>query len=65
MTMQDYIDEIPADQRAAFGRLRTTITGNLPPGFEEALSHGMPGYVAPHSRYPAGYHCDPAERLPI
>lgn len=44
-------------------RLRKTITDNLPKGFKEEMSYGMPGFVVPHSKYPPGYHCDP--RLPL
>ena len=25
----------------------------------------MPGYVVPHSLYPAGYHCNPSDPLPF
>jgi hypothetical protein len=27
------------------------------------MSYGMVGYVVPHSKYPAGYHCD--QKLPL
>ena len=45
-------------------RLRETLLTHLPKGFEETMSYGMPAYVVPHSLYPAGYHCKPAEPLP-
>jgi hypothetical protein len=45
--------------------LRETVLGNLPEGFEEAMSYGMIGYVVPHRLYPAGYHCDPKLPLPF
>lgn len=38
---------------------------NLPEGFIAAISDGGLGYVVPHSLYPAGYHCKPAEPLPF
>jgi Domain of unknown function (DU1801) len=61
-----YIQEIEDDnRRAAFEQLRETVLGNLPDGFEEAMSYGMIGYVVPHRLYPAGYHCDPKLPLPF
>ena len=33
--------------------------------FIAAISYGGLGYVVPHSLYPAGYHCKPAEPLPF
>jgi hypothetical protein len=29
------------------------------------MNYGMLGYVVPHSRYAAGYHCDPTLPLPF
>ena len=58
-----YVAQLPEDRQTAITALRTVIKENLPPGFEEAMSYGMIGYVVPHSRYPGGYHCDP--RLPL
>lgn len=29
------------------------------------MSYGMIGYVVPHTKYPAGYHCDPKLPLPF
>ena len=61
-----YIQDIEDDKRrAAFEQLRETVVGNLPDGFEEAMSYGMIGYVVPHRLYPAGYHCDPKLPLPF
>ena len=61
-----YIQDIEDDnRRAAFEQLRETVLGNLPDGFEEAMSYGMIGYVVPHRLYPAGYHCDPKLPLPF
>ena len=61
-----YIQGIEDDKRrAAFEQLRETVVGNLPDGFEEAMSYGMIGYVVPHRLYPAGYHCDPKLPLPF
>jgi hypothetical protein len=29
------------------------------------MNYGMIGYVVPHSKYPAGYHCNPEQPLPF
>ena len=62
---QEYLDSLPADRRAAVSQLRDTIVNNLPKGFSEGMGYGMLGYAVPHSRYPAGYHCDPKQPLPF
>lgn len=62
---EEYIDEMPADRREAFKKLRTIIKKNLPKGFQEVMGYGMIGYVVPHSKYPAGYHCNPKLPLPF
>jgi uncharacterized protein YdhG (YjbR/CyaY superfamily) len=65
ITPKQYVDQLPADRKEAIEKLRKTIQGNLPKGFEEAMSYGMIGYVVPHSIYPDGYHCDPELPLPF
>lgn len=62
-TIQEYLDEVPADKIDAFNKLRETILANLPMGFVEGMVYGMIGYIVPHSVYPKGYHCDP--KLPL
>ncbi len=64
-TIQQYLDELPADRRKAITELRKTIKKNLPAGFREGMGYGMAGYVVPHSKYPPGYHCDPKQALPF
>ena len=65
-TVAAYLKALPDDRRAAMTKLRKTVKGNLPPGFQEVLgAYDMPSYVVPHSRYPAGYHCDPKQPLPF
>ena len=65
ITPEAYIAEIPADRQKAFSKLRSVIKKNLPKGFKEAMTYGMIGYCVPHSKYPAGYHCDPKQPLPF
>lgn len=62
-TIEEYIRELPEERKEAVEKLRKVIKENLPEGFEEKMTYGMPGYVVPHSLYPAGYHCDP--KLPL
>jgi len=65
MTVENYIEQLPDDRKAAIQHLRKVFTDNLPSGFQECISYGMIGYVVPHSIYPAGYHCDPKLPLPF
>ncbi|BBH22373.1 hypothetical protein Back11_37180 [Paenibacillus baekrokdamisoli] len=62
---EGYISQLPEDRQEAMERLRTTIKGNLPEGFEETIAYGMIGYVVPHRIYPSGYHANPKEPLPF
>jgi len=63
LTVEEYINQIPAERREDFSMLRKTILENIPKGFEEQMSYGMIGYVVPFSIYPKGYHCD--QKLPL
>ena len=62
-SIDEYLAGLPPDRKDAMSGLRKVILENLPAGFEETISYGMIGYVVPHSKYPAGYHCNP--RLPL
>lgn len=64
-TPSQYFEGLPADRRAVMVALRKVIASNLPRGFAEVMQYGMPGWAVPHSRYPAGYHCDPTQPLPF
>ena len=64
-TVNEYIDTLPEERKAAITKLRKTIKANLPTGFEEVMSYGMIGFVVPHSIYPKGYHCNPKLPLPF
>ena len=63
--MDDYITKLPEERQEPMKKLKAAIEANLPEGFEEAWSYGMPGWSVPHSLYPAGYHCKPEEPLPF
>ena len=62
-TVDEYLQALPGDRRAALGAVREVILANLPKGYEERMNYGMIGYVVPHSLYPAGYHCDSKQPL--
>lgn len=64
-TAQAYLDSLPEDRKAPVQQLREVIVQNLPAGFSECMSYGMVSYAVPHSKYPAGYHCDPKQPLPF
>jgi uncharacterized protein YdhG (YjbR/CyaY superfamily) len=65
ITPDQYITELPEDRKEVMQKLRETVKKNLPKGFEETMQYGMISYVVPHSIYPAGYHCKPADPLPF
>ncbi len=63
-TIDEYLNELPADRLEAIAAVRKVILANLPKGFEERMQYGMISYVVPHSLFPAGYHTDPKQPLP-
>ncbi|MCC6971738.1 MAG: DUF1801 domain-containing protein [Phycisphaerales bacterium] len=64
-SVAEYLASLPADRRGAIERIRSVILENLDGGFEEGMQYGMIGYYVPHSLYPPGYHCNPAQGLPF
>ena len=64
-TPDAYMAEIPEERQKAFTKLRSVIKKNIPKGFSESMGYGMMGWVVPHSKYPAGYHCNPRDPLPF
>jgi hypothetical protein len=64
-TVEEILNNLPADKEEAFKKLHNIILKNLPKGFESAISYGTLSYVVPHTLYPAGYHCKPIEPLPF
>lgn len=65
VTVDAILENIPEERKEAFNRLHQIIVDHLPAGLEPGISYGNLGYVVPHSLYPAGYHCKPAEPLPL
>ncbi len=64
-TVDDYLRDLPEDRQEAMSKLREVVIKNLPSGFQEVMSYGMPSYAVPRSIYPDGYHCKPSEPLPF
>ena len=64
-SVEDYFENIPEERKEPMKKLWKVVTDNIPEKFEAVLSYGMPGYVVPHSVYPAGYHCDTKLPLPF
>ena len=64
-TVAQYLAELPEDRRAALSAVRDLIRAHIDPGFSEGIGYGMIGWSVPHSRYPAGYHCNPKDPLPF
>ena len=54
-TVQEYLNELPADRRVSIEELRKIILKNLPSGYQECRQYGMIGYVVPLKIYPQGY----------
>ncbi len=65
LTPNKIIENLPLERKEVIEKLRSILLQNLPKGFEECISYGMIGYCVPHSIYPNGYHCKPAEPLPF
>ena len=65
LTPEAYMAELPPGRVEAMQQLRDTLKSNLPAGFKEGVGYGMLCYSVPHSRYPAGYHCNPEQPLPF
>ncbi len=64
-TVKDFLAELPEDRRKALSKVRAVIRKHLPAGYKEGIQWGAIAYFVPHSLYPAGYHCDPAQPLPF
>lgn len=64
-TVNEYVAELPVDRQKIVNEFRKVIKKHLPKGFQECMGYGMIGWVVPHSKYPAGYHCNPKDPLPF
>jgi uncharacterized protein YdhG (YjbR/CyaY superfamily) len=64
-SVENYFENITEERQEAMKKLWKVVSDNVPAKFEAVLSYGMPGYVVPHSVYPAGYHCNTKLPLPF
>jgi len=64
-TVAEYLANLPDDRRQSIGILRKLLRTHLDPGLVEVMQYGMITYAVPHSVYPAGYHCNPSDPLPV
>ncbi len=58
-TVEEYLDQLPAERLQALETVREVILANLPEGYEEAMNWGMITYQVPLSRYPDTYNKQP------
>lgn len=65
MSVDAYINSVNDLQKEAFVKLLNVVKENIPKGFELVMQYKMPSFVVPHSLYPNGYHCKPADALPF
>lgn len=65
LDVAEFLANLPEDRRHAVAALRQAVRERLPKGFQETVAKGMLHWVVPHSTYPAGYHCNPADPLPF
>ncbi len=64
-SVEEYLESLPEERRATVAAVRDTVRASLGEGYEEGIQYGMIGWYVPHSRYPAGYHCDPKQPVPF
>ncbi len=64
-TVEAYLEGLTPERRELVSAIRDAINANLPEGYAEGMQYGMIGWFVPHSRFPAGYHCDPRQPLPF
>lgn len=58
-TVQEYLDELPAERRAVVAAVRKVILKNLPNGYQEAMNWGVINYQVPLERLPNTYNGQP------
>ena len=58
-TVQEYLDGLPEERRAAIDEVRRLILDRLPDGYDEVMNWGMITYEVPLSTYPDTYNGQP------
>lgn len=64
-TVDDYLDTLPADRKAAIKTLRARIKRALPKGFKEVMQYGMISWIIPLTRFPDTYNKQPLAVLSL
>jgi hypothetical protein len=58
-SVEEYLEELPAERRAVVSAVRDLVVEHLPDGYREAMSWGMIAYEIPLERYPVTYNKQP------
>lgn len=58
-TVEEYLEELPEERRAAISEVRKVVRKNLPRGYRETTNWGMITYEIPLERYPETYNGQP------
>ena len=58
-SVEEYLEELPAERREAMETVRSLVLDNLPKGYVEAMNWGMISYEIPLERYPRTYNGQP------
>jgi hypothetical protein len=58
-TVEEYLEDLPADRREAISAVREVILRNLPDGYEEVMNWGMIAYQVPLENCPDTYNGQP------
>jgi hypothetical protein len=58
-TVDDYLNDLPAERRDVVSKVRQLILKNLPKGYSESMAFGMIGYGIPLATYPKTYNGQP------
>ena len=64
-TVQEYLEDLTPERRAAVSAVRDVVLANLPDGYEEIMDFGMISYVVPLARYPKTYNGHPLQYAAI
>lgn len=59
------LEALSPERRAIIEPIVEALRAGMPEGYEEGTQYGMIAWYVPHSRYPAGYHCDPKQPVPF
>jgi hypothetical protein len=58
-TVEEYLDQLPRDQREVVEKVREVILRHLPQGYVERMNWGMISYELPLETYPDTYNGKP------